>query len=272
MKKILCPTDFSDAAISGITYAAKLAKRMDAEITLFNVVALSDLLPEEVLMGEKVNTETAKLRLEKQSNEVTKVFKVSCYCDAVASPISITNMIKEKSAGYDLMVMGSNGEDDFAQFLRGSHTYQIIKKTSLPVIMVPHDVMYSEISRVVYAYAFREHPDLPIRQLISFCKVTQSHLTILEVSQQEKAESIEQQWRNTFNKLSDFYKDDVPIKFETIKTDNVTDGINQFMKQSGADLLALCSEHHNFVKNLFHKSILKSITGSANYPVLVFHA
>ena len=272
MKKILCPTDFSDTAISGITYAAKLAKRIGAEITLFNVVALSDLLPEEVLMGEQINSQQARLRLERQSIEVTKVFKVPCYGDAVATPTSITNMIKRKASDYDLMVMGSNGMDHFTQHLTGSNTYRVIKKTSLPVIMVPKDFIYNEIGHVVYAYAYSEHPDLPIQQLISFCKLTQSYLTVLEVVQEEKIDSEEQQWKNTFSKVRDFYKEDVTIRFESIRTEDVTEGIEEYMDRSDADLLALCSEHHNFIRDIFHKSVIKSITASANYPVLVFHS
>lgn len=272
MKKILCPTDFSDAALSGISYAAKLAKRLGAEITLFNVVSLGDLLPEEILMGEQINTEQAKQRLERQSIEVTKVFKVPCYGDAVATPMSFTKMIKRKAADFDLMVMGSNGPDDFFQSLMGSNTYQVMKNTLLPVIMVPKDFIYNDVSHVVYAYAYSEHPDLPIQQLVSFCKGTQSNLTILEIVQKVKNDSIEQQWKNTFNKLRDFYKEEVVIRFASVNTDNVTEGIEEFMKQSEADLLALCSEHHPFIRDLFHKSVIKSITARAYYPVMVFHA
>lgn len=41
IKKILCPTDFSEASLTGIEYASKLAQALNAQITLINIVKAS---------------------------------------------------------------------------------------------------------------------------------------------------------------------------------------------------------------------------------------
>jgi hypothetical protein len=45
MKKILCPTDFSETAHNAIAYAAKLAKATNCELTLLNVQSMFDFTP-----------------------------------------------------------------------------------------------------------------------------------------------------------------------------------------------------------------------------------
>jgi nucleotide-binding universal stress UspA family protein len=272
MKRILCPTDFSDAALSGIAYAAKLAKKIGADITLFNVVALTDLFPEEVLIGEQANTDAAKARLETQSREVSRVFKVSCFGEAEATASSVSQVIATKASDFDLVVMGTNGIDDLSQFLLGSKTYRAIRKAAIPAIIVPEQTIYSDINELVYAYDYWRNNKLPITQIISFTKLTGCNLTILQVMEKSISREAEAELRLSQQAIQNLYSEDVNLKFETIHADSIIDGINTYMKENQADMLGLCSEHHGFLSSLFHKSVLKSIAGSANYPILVFHS
>jgi nucleotide-binding universal stress UspA family protein len=273
MKKILCPTDFSDAALSGIAYAAKLAKKIDADLTLFNVVALTDLLPEEVLMGEQANTHVAKARLEVQSQEVSKVFKVSCYGETETSTSSMSQVIGSKAQGFDLLVMGTNGADDLAQFFLGSKTYRAIKKVGIPTIMVPEKTVYSDPKRIVYAYDHWRHDHLPLTQLISFLKLIGcSDLTVLQVMEESVSQNAEEELRQSQFAIQRLYQEDVNLKFDIVHAASTIEAINGYINKAQTDLLALCSEHQGFGSSLFHKSVIKAITGTANFPVLVFHA
>ena len=67
MKKILCPTDFSDTALNGIVYAAKFAHHIGATLTLFNVQSLFNINPLDVVQGKIVRVNTYKELLEKQT-------------------------------------------------------------------------------------------------------------------------------------------------------------------------------------------------------------
>jgi nucleotide-binding universal stress UspA family protein len=271
MKRILCPTDFSDAALSGIAYAAKLAKHIGADVTLFNVVALTDLFPEEVLIGEQANADAAKARLETQCLEVSRVFKISCYGEAETTASSVSQVIAAKASGFDLVVMGTNGIDDLAQFLLGSKTYRAIRKVAIPTILVPEQTLYSDINKLVYAYDYWRNNKLPLTQIVSFTKMIGCELTVLQVMEKSISQDAETEQRLLQQATKNLYSEDVNIKFETIHAENIIDGINDCMEQRQADMLALCSEHHSFLGSLFHKSVLKSITGTAKYPVFVFH-
>ena len=274
MKKILCPTDFSNAGINGIAYAAKLSKKIGADLTLFNVVALTDLLPEEVLMGEQSNVVNAvKERLEVQSREVTRVFKISCYGDAETTLTSVSQVVAAKAQDFDLVVMGTNGVDDLAQFFMGSSTYQAIRKVNKPVIMVPEDIVYCEPEQIVYAYDYLGHHQLPLVQLISFMKLIKCRkLTILQIMEEPISKDAEEEIAQVQLENKNKYQDDADLTFKTTYASSTAEAIKTYMEKNQGDMLALCSEHRSFIASIFHKSVIKSITGSAHFPVFVFHA
>lgn len=273
MRRILCPTDFSDASTSGIAYAAKLAKKLGAELTLFNVVALTHLLPEEMLMGEKVNVDPVKARLETQSMEVAQVFKISCSSEAQSTISSVTDVIASKALGFDLVVMGTNGIDEFSQFILGSKTYQAMRKLQKPIIMVPQDTLYCEPEAILYAYDYWKNKDVPLAQILSFSKLVECRniIVLLVMEEPISAEAEEELAQYQFS-LKKLYQAEINLTFETIFSTNTIEAIDTYMKENENYLLALYSEHHSFAASWFHKSIIKSIAGSAHFPVLVFHS
>jgi len=99
MKKILCPTDFSKTAESAVAYAAKLAQKTGAHLALFNVQSLVDRTPEEAIFGEQMNAQLAYDRLEELSQEVSKVFKISCNGNVATTISGLTKVIETEASG-----------------------------------------------------------------------------------------------------------------------------------------------------------------------------
>jgi nucleotide-binding universal stress UspA family protein len=271
MKKILCPTNFSDTAANGVAYAAKLAKKISADVTLFNVRSLTDITPEEALMGEALNAQAVRTQLDKVCQEVTTVFKVSCYADVETSISSMSKIVGEKAKGFDLVVIGTNGADSLGQYFLGSDTYHIVQHLTVPAIAVPAGCVYSDIANIVYAFDVWRNNTLPITQLIKLSKILGSKLCVLQVMEESVSKEADAELKGLRQAIYQLYKSDVELSFETVHAAHITEGINDFMLRSKADILALCSEHRGFLGRLFHKSVIKSISGSAGYPVLVFH-
>jgi nucleotide-binding universal stress UspA family protein len=271
MKKILCPTDFSDTAQTAIAYAAKLAQAMQAELTLLNVQSLFDLKPVELIKGKEMAIAGAVERLESECIQISKAFKISCYADVEPSNKALSTVIAAKGKAYDLIVMGSDGPDDVYEFFGGSNTYNALEKSETPMLVIPAGYLYSQINRMVYAYDYLHGGTIPLAGLIPFVRALDIELTVLEVLQDEYRKSTEEHLIEEQAKIKYLYGDDLNVKYDAIRSGEIAQGINSYMLRHQPDALALCTHHRNFLARLFHKSITQNLTSFSSYPVYVFH-
>jgi nucleotide-binding universal stress UspA family protein len=272
MKRILCPTDFTKTADNAIVYAAKLAHTINAGITLINVQVLTELTLEQAAWGREMNIQAATTRLEELSEEVTKVFKVPCGFEVESSNFELSKVVGSRALGYDLIVMGTQGTHSLANFFWGTHTYQVIRDTFVPVLLVPEETGYSEIKHIAYAFDYKSFNQLPMGQVIKLGRSLGSEITVLQAVEGTYSHAVEEELKHIQQQVKDFYSESESIiHFETIYTDELAIGINSYMVRNKPDLLALCAVHHSFIQRMFHKSLIKTISGIASYPVFVFH-
>lgn len=272
MKKILCPTDFSDAAGNAVQYAAKLAQKLEAKLTLINVQVLAELTLEQAAWGEDMNFQAATSRLSELSEEVSKVFKITCDFEVETAAAGITNMLNARAKNYDLIVMGTQGTHSLSELFFGTHTYQVIRKTAIPVLLVPETCDYSEIKKITFAFDYLHAQQLPLVQLAKFARKLESELNVLQIVEESYTYAREQKLKEIQQSIKSLYAEkELAILFNTIYTTDLASGINGFVLQNQPDLLALCAVHHSFIEKIFHKSVIKTIAGIASYPVFVFH-
>jgi len=271
MKKILCPTDFSDAAHGAIAYAAKLALVTGSELTLLHVQSLFDLNSLELVPGNRMMADNEKEQLDEQSREVSKVFKISCRAEIQSSFSRLSNVIASRGNDFDLIVMGSDGPDDLYQFFGGSNTYNAITKTQLPVLVIPVGYVYSEIKRMVYAFDYLRERSLPFGRMIPWIKALGCQLTVLQVMEEAYSKEAEDDLKELQVVIRNLYGGDLNFPYDTIRSSDVAQSINSYILRKQPDVLALCSVHRNFLERIFHKSVIRNISAICSYPVFVFH-
>jgi len=269
MKKILCPTDFSTSALNAVSYAAKLARKTGAVLTLFNVQSPMELTPEEAMMGRQYNLQQAQKALDEASHEVNRVFKVSCE-GMVAPAMSVSDAIGQYGENFDLLVMGTNGPDDLFQFVSGSTAYQITRRVSIPVLLVPEHVGYQDISRMVYAFDFIGETPLQITPVVNFARTVGCELSLIQVMESYDREK-ELEFRDITESFRKLYSDDVRLSWKIIYGEDVAERLLLQVGTTETDLLAVSSVHRNFFDRVFHQSVIRKLSKEKALPVLVFH-
>lgn len=153
-KNILYTTDMSDTSNYAFSYAASLANRYDALITIMHILKnpmpTSENLVTNVL-GEKKWLETLdsnktlviekiRSRLEKFCNE-TKAELSSCpflmkeVIVKIGNPVeAILQEVDDKN--YDLIIMGAHGHGGFAGAVMGSVSRRVLRRSQTPVLVV----------------------------------------------------------------------------------------------------------------------------------------
>ncbi len=272
MKKIICPTDFSETAQHAVTYAAKMAQKCGAELTLFHVQSLWDLIPVELVWGKDMTHQAIANHIEELSLEITRVYKISCKGVIQKSNQSVSKLIaNESNHQYDLIIMGTEGPNSLYEFFAGSKTYQVTKKAQVPILLLPPNIEFQEISSIVYAADYFHEQDLPLNQLVSWATILQSKITVLQIITEPFKQEIEETLTQRQLHFQQKGNNQFDLDFITIYSGHVIDGINYYLLKKSCDLLAVNTRHHNFLKKLFHESIIKIISASPQLPTFVFH-
>ena len=275
IKKILCPTDFSPASMNAIEYGANLSQRLNASLTLLNIqkIHISDGIS-LFAMKERESTKEASVTsaaLKEMCIELNKSFQISCNHEIIPTISAFENVVVEESDKYNLMVIGTNGEDDMYQFYFGSHSFRISKKTVCPVFIIPETCPYREITRVAFATDYKKGDEFSLMHIREILKLYNASLQVIHVSQKDNEESIE-----TFNAFSNIIKMEIKdynnISFDRIVNQNVAEGIDNFVKKEKIDLLSFNMREHGFLYRAFHKNIVERLTATAEFPILIYHS
>jgi nucleotide-binding universal stress UspA family protein len=270
MKKILCPTDFSEAATSGLMYAAKFAKATGSTLTLYHVHSLFHLSALELVGSHATSFKSIGDQLEKQSREVSRIFKISCYAEMEASVSSLSHVLRRKEEEYDLIIIGSDNFDDLRHFFTGSTTYKTMRNGNIPLIIVSEGCVYCPVDRIVFAYNYREEKGVPMEQLTPWILPLCRNLTILEVQGPETVTMDDAEYFRV-QKLIRLLNPEFPIEFDQLTSADIADGIHNYMLEKQADMIVLAAPHRNFVAEFFHRSVIRSVTNKATYPVFIVH-
>ena len=142
MKKILWPTDFSNAAEKALPQVKSLTEKYDAEIHVLYV--MEDIPRHEPWYGV-LNQEHVEEFSEKTHRAANKHLEQICdkyldgcplYIKHVATGDAAQEILKLiETEGIDMVVMATRGKK--AHFPFGSVTEKVVKNSPVPVITVP---------------------------------------------------------------------------------------------------------------------------------------
>ena len=269
MIKILCPTDFSDAADNAVAYAAALSKKTGAELTLFNVQSIMSLPVIEIFNDEVLTAQPILERLETQCHQVMDVFNIMCLAEVQPENGLLVDIISKRSEDFDLLIMGTNRTDDYNDFFFGSHSYKVAIESLIPVLLIPSACSYQEIATMVYAYDYEREQQLPMVQLGKWAELVGAKITVLKVKGHYSRE-VEVSSKKVEERIVS--SNDLPdLKFDTVYDDEAFSGVHNYFVKNEYDALSVCSTQHSFITDIFHKSLIKKLSSGANYPLFIFH-
>jgi nucleotide-binding universal stress UspA family protein len=144
LRRILVPTDFSKFSQNALIYAAALAEKFGAEISLLHVVQdLAVFIPDMVTVAPPIAPS-----LEQMTTAVQAAFdrvirenqleKLSIRREVIEGTPFYEIIRFAKENAIDLIVMGTHGHTGLAHMLLGSVTEKVVRKAPCPVLTVRH--------------------------------------------------------------------------------------------------------------------------------------
>ncbi len=275
MKKILFPTDFSDAATNAFVHALEFAKVVNAELILLHTFEIpvydSQFFPEnyasiyssiELAKFEMFKDEIPKLREIAAERKLDDIVIKHRLMDGDLV-YNLKNAVEEDQ--IDFVIMGTNSVSDWTKFFTGSNTESVISGVEVPVLCIPIDAKYKKVKTIGFTTRYREKDKKELKKILKIAKKTDAKVKSLYVKTSNS--DVTDQVRKEFE--SEFATENV--EFLVLPSDDVKETILDFVLYKDIDILTTITHKRSFFESLFDSSFTKKITKEVQVPILVMH-
>ncbi|WP_181307137.1 universal stress protein [Rufibacter sp. XAAS-G3-1] len=281
MKKILCPVDFSKTSNKAAEYAAQIAQRTRASLTLLHVLHLPMMdTTESALMASQVLDEQRRISSDKLHSLV--LYLQSMFDGVGGAAFAADTKVQEafladaverlvQEEGYDFVVLGTTGGGNtLEEILIGSNTESVISQVKCPVLAIPANAALPEIHRIVYASDYQPEDTRALTQVVNLAQVFQAEVEVVHITNKagsdggKDAQEFIQMLRSQFSSF--------PIHFQEVEHPEKETGLKDFLSRTQSNMLAILKKRRNFFKDLFGMSLAEKMTYQTKLPLLVLHA
>jgi nucleotide-binding universal stress UspA family protein len=276
MKPILLPTDFSENSKSALRYGLEIAKRLKAEVIFFHANHVPVIAPNTpvgvydnlIITDEKKQKEslehlksTLYLELGLSEEEVPS----KCVVRLGFAVDEIVNEAEDENVG--LIIIGTEGASGLQKALVGTNAASAIKKSHIPVLTVPTGTIFNGIRKIALATDFHHVEDKNIiTPLLEMALLFDAEILIFNIRKDKSTQPSFEEAAEGFVFEEAFSK--VKHSYFLSENKNITQGIEDFVKEHKADLLVMMPHKQGFWEGLFSTSYSQEVAQDAVSPLL----
>lgn len=273
MKTILFPTDFSDNSIQAIKYGIELFGKIDeCKFILVHAYETPKAGATMLVSIDSLYKEEVVSRLKKLKEDLCNQFYTACDLRISLSAFkgTLTSTIKKlsKQEQIDYVVMGTKGSSGIREVMIGSTTFDVIKNTKLPVIVVPEHAVLKSPKKVVFASDLSNIDKKTLNPLYSLVEASGASIDILNIVSEKEAVAEE---------VSSYQNDNISSKFfgvyghtyHQINGEDVEKTILDYVDENETDLLCVVNKKRNFFEGIIHSSVSKKLAFHSHTPLII---
>ena len=276
MKKILIPTDFSVNSKAGVRFAMHWATRQKIELVFIHVLHIFRATSWSDAYFEKYVEQENELCIKKFEKFIAGIYrqmnvKVGKYStvviEGISADISILDYCRKTPASAYICI-STRGAGKFKKIF-GTNTGNLITKSEIPVLAVPHNYKVAEIKCILYATDLRNYAP-EIKQVVAFAQPLKTKIEVVhftwpdEISLDEK--TIEAALKKQF-------KYGLKLHFE--KSDGLHSIIenlqNQIKIRKPSMVIMFTNQDRTFFQKIFLSSKAEELSFEVKIPLLVFN-
>jgi len=276
IKKILVPVDFSTTGEKVLDQAVLMAKKANAEITLYTVIEgpmsnngndyskpsayYKPVLNKMVMEWTKKQIKELKNTLAKNGalNVETKI--------EYGIPYKKTLEFSKRNK-FDIILMGTHGISGFREYSIGSNTFKIVSETECPVLSVQKHTATPDFKQILLPFRDRPHSREGVDSAIAMAKLYGATVNILGIyidsSALKKLKLEAEQIKGICRKQG------VQCTVEVIKGKYVSKLILDYAKKKKADLIVLMADLDKFtISEFIVGPVIQQIVNHSSIPIL----
>lgn len=267
---VLFPTDFSKNAQRALPFAAEIADRNNAKLTLFHASQETmDMAPSFEQSKEKTIKETTgqfeELITELRQESRFKDLEISTILQSGQPVTSLLGQIEEDEP--DLIVMGTKGATGDRNVLMGSVTTNVVKKSKTPALAIPDGCSFDNFKNITFATDYKEGDWSALEQTTDFAKLFDSAVDVLHIAEKQNldTELRFRGFRELVKSRMDYKNIDFHIKYES----DFFPGAADYLIENPTSLLVIVRYKKSFWERMAERNHSKEMALYSKVPLLV---
>jgi nucleotide-binding universal stress UspA family protein len=272
-KQILVPTDFSKISFNALNYAATIAKKFNAKITLLHVYELFDQSKNQQVMNYK---ELIEKGIIEKMNQLTKDnsnfwgVKIDTMIVEGKSYKEILSSAKKVNA--DLIVMGTHGSSsmkNLEKYVLGTNAFRTVHESECPVLTVRGDNSKPTFSNILLPLSVDKETGEKIDFAIEWAKLFKSKIHVLAVTELidefvADIQKLNELVKSTEEKLQ---KEKIEFDTKTFRNSTLSKTIFVHAKKMQCDLIMIMSKRDSGIGEFIVPPAERKIIGESPIPV-----
>lgn len=269
IRKILLGIDYSENSKTATQYALSLAKELEAELILFHsfyIQTTNAEMLEFLDINEFKSIQEEKLLAYKKEHEYIGVKLHTELAFGINTIDEINDAVSKHNV--DLVILGLKGISHLESMLIGSTTLSMFTQSKAPLLAIPPDVKYAKIETIAFAYDGEDvETKTPFSNLANFAVANSSKIHAFTVVNEEDKESFNADVKTII--LKNALSESMQFTYNTLISSEVQEGMNQFLFENKAEVLAIIPRKHSFFERLLKSSNSKNYALTSKIPLLI---
>lgn len=271
MKTILVATDFSKAAHNACLYAAELAHAFNTRLIVFNAYQrLPVTAPEAaVILSAGDMKAIAQKQLGEEASHINlwNTIDVDTLYAEGAPAHTILTVARENKV--DLIVVGMKEQGKGLRKVLGSTATDLVRKSTIPVIIVPENALFTRPDTIALANESDLNPDDDVHLLDALREIMERFepkLYFIRISKNQFKEAFDV--LNPPTSLTRTMKSFAPV-YKCIEGKDISQSLNDFIRTYHINMLAMLPHKLSLLEALFTRSATRSMVFEASIPLLI---
>ncbi|MBZ5858168.1 universal stress protein [Flavihumibacter profundi] len=270
MKSFLVATDFSEPSREAALYAANLAKSLGAELTLLHAYLLPtpvSEVPYVMVSVDELQKDNEKLAREMAANlqqqtgiTVKTIVNIGMPADEI--------VYQAKEIGAELIVIGMRGENTALDKFIGSTTVAVIRKSHIPVLVVPAKNSYVALQNLTYATDFSYTMNPRCLEALGSLLKSNPGAKLHVVNFQRPGEIMSAEQISGKVRLEPMLEK-INHQYHSLENSSVEAGLVEFLNQQPSQMLVMVAHKHSWWERLVSGSHTREMAYKSNIPLLV---
>jgi nucleotide-binding universal stress UspA family protein len=267
--KIVLLTDFSHLSKVAMTYAIKMAAPVKGEFTILNIVRLEGVPKANLRMKQieksmvQITEEEGKKLMEELREEIKGDYKIEFKAIRAHTVAEMVKRYTDKNK-INMVVMGSRGASALKKARLGGTTVSVIDDCNAPVLAIPEFAQYKNLQHIVYATDLKD-TQKELDTILEFAKIYGSAVHMIHVAPvMDKKVEASKVAVEAIIKKANYDK----LDFKLILEEDIPKAIDNYIKETKADLLTTFTHKLSLEEKLFAKSVTRTLAYLGTIPLL----